>query len=849
MLDGLLPAARNKPWRSGGLFVRERQADTPWPWRGQPYLPYIGHPSPWAVELDDGSVLAIGMLFGKSHELSSARERNAAIRMIAALLQQGADDALIVNIHLVRHKIPTQWLLPEFGNAWCSYLARRYRETVLDGRLFTNIWLISTIIKPRNALGGVRGGKLTRRVSSWFARGEGDNTDVILRELDDLWLKLARTLEGYGLRRLGLREEPDPDWDESLPPEENRPILYSEIAEALHLILTAEWSPCPVPNGRLGEVIYADRVIFGPLPRSSYEIKLPDRSRFGAMYGLRHYMHRVGKGRFDPLLRAPFALVISQSFGYLNRPTALGKSTLQDKRMEAAGDKAGDLQEDLQEEINKLSSGKLEKGWHHFSCAVYADSMAELNRVSAEAHSLLANSGAQIARESNPGALEPAYFAQLPGNDQWRARPGKINTENFAHFITGFAAFPRGSKEGWWGPSMLPLKTRAGTVYDLIPHVADVGMWAIFGTIGSGKTVYLNTLLAMVRQYMTNRPGAIFRFGKDRDGELLIRAMGGRFVIVRFGEDSGLSPLKGLRNTPPDRAFLLSWVKGLIQIDGAGGILPADEARLARGIAAIMKKPAEMRSLSGLREYLGWKDPGGAGARLDRWCRGGSMGWAFDGATDEVGLSENQDRVVIRGFDLTAILDKPEIVNPAAAYLLYFVRSFIDGRRVAISMDECAAYLTHRFSVLFRDEFEDFLLRARKNNVLVWLSTQMPEHILGDAFGASLVEQCHSMAFTPTPTARREIYIDQLDFTPGEFRAITEVMLPGSRQLLLKRKGANAESVIIDFDMTGMEECLAVLSSSKNRVNFYEQLCAGAGTDDPAVVMPIYMARHREVRD
>ena len=221
--------------------------------------------------------------------------------------------------------------------------------------------------------------------------------------------------------------------------------------------------------------------------------------------------------------------------------------------------------------------------------------------------------------------MEAAYFAQLPGNLGWRTRPGAISSRNFAH-LAGFDAFPRGQKEGRWGPAMLRLKTTAATPYDYVPHVDDVGMTAIFGRIGSGKTTFLLFLLAMFDQYMVDRGGAVVFFDKDRGGELLVRAVGGRYLVVRSGEASGLAPLCGLDNTAASRAFLVKWLKALIALDDHGPLPPEDDRRLARAVGGVMKMPRELRSLEGLRQFLGWRDPKGAGARLERWCRGGALG-------------------------------------------------------------------------------------------------------------------------------------------------------------------------------------------------------------------------------
>ena len=115
-----------------------------------------------------------------------------------------------------------------------------------------------------------------------------------------------------------------------------------------------------------------------------------------------------------------------------------------------------------------------------------------------------------------------------------------------------------------------------------------------------------------------------------------------------------------------------------------------------------------MRSLAGLREFLLHGPAEGAGARLERWCRGNALGWAFDGDTDDVRLDAS-----ITGFDMTHLLDYEEVCAPAAAYLLHRVASVVDGRRFVMSCDEFRAYL---LNPMFAAVVDRFLLTVRKNN-------------------------------------------------------------------------------------------------------------------------------------
>ncbi len=626
--------------------------------------------------------------------------------------------------------------------------------------------------------------------------------------IEEIATQIEQDLAAYHPARLGLREGGKRDRYYPAP-------LFSEIAEALRLILYAAHEPVPLVSGPLGNSVYTDQVVFDRrihriLPpgvdKESYD---GPGTRWGVIFGLREYMEKTTPAMLDEVLRLDMPLVLSQSLGFMSRARAVSALDLKRSQMKAAGDPATKQRKQLKRAANEVGGGRAVRGSHHFSLGVGADTYPELVTNAPIARTALANSGAVVVSET--AGNEAAYFAQLPGNTYWRTRPASISSRNFAD-LAGFGAFPSGSPEGRWGPAMITFKTTAGTAYDFIPHEGDVGMMAIFGRTGSGKTVLLATLLAVFDQCIGD-DGVTVLFDKDRGGELLVRAVGGAYLAVRAGDASGLAPLHGLRDTPADRQFLSRWIKSIILLDGLGPLPAEDHARISRGVSAIMRKPRHLRSLAGLRQYLGWRDALGAGTRLERWCRNHEEGWVFDGERDEVDISA---RMV--GFDMTAILDDDDLVAAAAQYLLYRVRQMMDGRRMVVALDECRAYMLHE---QFQADTEDFLLTARKQNAIVILCTQEPEHLLKGTFGPTMVNQCRTQVFFPNATADENVYRGSLFLTEGEYRSIASGAMPGSRQFLLKRDSGSA---VIDFDLRSLPEFIAVLSGRAKTVRFGERM-------------------------
>jgi type IV secretion system protein VirB4 len=355
--------------------------------------------------------------------------------------------------------------------------------------------------------------------------------------------------------------------------------------------------------------------------------------------------------------------------------------------------------------------------------------------------------------------------------------------------------------------------------------VADVAMTIIFGPIGSGKTALLMFLLAMFEQSMADRnavsgtSGSVVFFDKDRGGELLVRASGGTYLELRRGQASGLAPLRGLMDSEADRDFFRGWIIALIQSDGKGTISPDEEKRLDRAVARQLSMPVELRSLAGLREYLGHSDPVGLGARLEKWCRGNALGWAFDGDKDDVKIDE-----AITGFDM------------------YRVTQILDGRRVVLSIDEFRFYLKNQ---QFASVVDNLLLTVRKSNGAVFLALQMPEHILESSLGPSIVAQCQTKIMFASPTADRNTYLDGLKCTEAEYRAVREDLVVGKRRFLLKREQG---SVICEFDLGSMREYIAVLSGRANTVRLAEELRRKFG-NEPEKWLPEFFHDYQTARD
>lgn len=791
----------------GQTASREREPDT--------YVPYIGHAAPGVLLLDDGSLLAIIRLDGAAFETADPREVNAHHAQRNILLRNIASDRLVLSTHVVRTLSDgSEYPDAECVSSFARELDAAYRDRLMSNRLFCNELFLSIVLRPAGS-GGVAEGN----IAALFARRKrGDRSreakPVNIEAIGNTVSTLLYELGSYGARQLTLRPE--------------NGIVFSELAETLRLVLTGEHMPVPLVNGHLGGAIYTDRVIVG---REAIEIRGAGGSSYAAAFGLREYPATTWPGMFDGVLGAPYRCILTQSFGFLGKQVAQNIMTRKQNQMVTAQDKAASQTAALTEAADLLASNAFVMGDHHLTLVTFADSLDNLRVVAARARRDLAESGAVITREDL--ALEAAYWAQLPGNMKLRTRPGAISSRNFAA-MASLHNYPTGKARGHWGEPITVFRSSGGTAYRTHLHspsgtVTDLGNLFIAGPSGSGKTTLMLFMLAMAER----QKATTVLFDKDRGGDILARAVGGTYLVLPSGEPSGLAPLKALTDKPADVEFIKELVKALVMEPGKD-MLPEDERRLELGVHAVMALPSAARSFGELRAFLGQSDAQGPGARLDKWCNGGALGWVLDNNVDLVSLD-----APFLGFDVTSVLDDPVTRGPILSYLFHRIESLLDGRRLVLAIDEFWKVL---LDPGFRDLVNDKLKTIRKQNGLVILATQSPADALRSPIAHSIIEQCPTQILMPNARADTVDYRDGLKLTEPEYLAVREDLTVGGHRFLLKQ---GSSSVVCELDLAGMDDLVAVLSGRASTVRLMERLIAQVGSD-PAAWLPHFRRQWRE---
>lgn len=765
------------------------------------HLPYLHHVSDHVVSLETRAIVTCLRLEGVSFETVDPAEINDLYTKLNLALRNVADERLALWSHVVRRRC-ADYPTGTFRSAFARDLDAAYRAHLTRQDLYRNELTLSLVWHPGRAP--------AERAASFLARlrrtRAPDDAAGGLKKLEDATRDLKTALAAYGPRRLGL--------------EERAGLLFSQPAEFLHELVSGENLPIPLVDGPIGPTLYTNRLIFG---REVVEIRGPGRSTFVGMFGLKEYPAVTKPGLLDGLLSAPMELVVAQSFAFLGKAEAKTVLTRKQNQLLSANDPAASQVAGLDTALDDLESGRFVMGEHHLSLLVRADDPRHLAEMMARGRRILAEAGAVVAREDL--GLEAAYWAQLPGQFRYRARAGAITSRNFAA-LSPFHTFPTGRADGThWGAAVACLKTASGSPYHFAFHAGDLGNTFVCGPSGSGKTVFITFALAQAEKLGCR----LVLFDKDRGSELAIRALGGTYLSLETGRPTGLAPLKRLDLTPENLDFLGRLVRCLVSNEGRT-LSPSDEARIDAGLVALRDLPPDERSFAALRVFLGQRDPNGIGARLERWCQDGPLGWALDGDADALCLD-----APALGFDMTAVLDDPELRTPLMMVLFHRVESLLDGRRLLIAIDEFWKALGDD---AFRNLANDGLKTIRKKNGMMLFATQSPRDALASPIAHTIVEQCATQVFFPNARGQAADYVDGFHLSQREFTLIKDELTPESRRFLVKQ---GRHAVVAELDLSRQDAHLAVLSGRTATVALVDRIRARVG-DDPARWLPIFHA-------
>ncbi len=792
-------------------------------------LPYVAHVAPNLIKTSSGQYLQSLRLGGVSFETVDDVVLNDWHERLNALWRNIASPNLALWTHLIRRRLSGSVALGEANN-FAEHLHRRYRRRLADESLMVNELYLSVLYRPTTDIGSSVAAQALKKMGTT----PSDRQDAEALEA------CGRTAQ-FISAALALHEP------EELGAYQRNGTWCSSLVEFLALLANGEWQPMPLPRGPLSQAMVTSRMLFGS---EVIEYRMPAATRIGAMLGIKEYPAASAVGVFDRLLSLPFPLVLTQSFTFLSRATSQGLLQRQIHRLANSGDFALSQAEALSSALDSLASNDFVMGDHHLSLQVIAEvpgsastdgvgaALRELNARLAAARNALAETGMTVAREDL--ALEAAFWAQFPGNSHFRPRKAPITSRNFAAMAASHN-YPCGrAVDNHWGDALALLMTSAHSPYHFSLHASDpaevdggsrkdTGHTLICGPTGSGKTVFVGFMVAML--YRAGATQVII--DKDRGLEILVRALGGEYLALPDGVASGLNPLQ-LPATPVHVEFLKQWLHALLRPPRGGQLSAREQVEIDQALRGVLALDPESRRLSMLIEFLDATAVDGLHTRLAPWCERthGAYAWVFDNRVDT--LSDRMGAGTLMGIDVSDFLNNSVTRAPLTLYLFHLIRQLLDGRRMVCWLDEFWRLLA---DPAFTDFAKDGPKTWRKLNGAMCFATQSTSDVLVSDICRTVVEQTATKVFFPNPDASASEYVDQLGLSEREFRLIKERLNPGARQFLVKQGHA---SVVCELDLKGFDAELSVLAGRRSTVEKMHQAMARFGTD-PGTWLPAFL--------
>jgi type IV secretion system protein VirB4 len=767
-------------------------------------LPYERHVDDQTIRTRQGALVQVIYVAGFPFETADTQELNYRKDVRDTMLRGIANSRFAVYHHVIRRRAAPE-AGGQFSNPFARALDKAWRDHLSEKRLFVNELFLTLVRRPLIARDGGLG--------TWFGKAAGPDLAGQardLRELDNAREAIVAALQPYGARVLTAY---DGEYG-----------AFSELLEFLSCLYNGELRPVQTPRGDIGRYLPYRRVSFGLDALELSKAGALERI-FAAMVSIKEYPQHTAPGILDAMMRLPHEFTVSESFAFVDRQVALDRMNLALRRMRAADDDALSLRRDLSIAKDNVAAGRSVFGEHHLTVMVKANSLTALDEAVADVQASFNEIGIIAVREDV--AMEPAFWAQFPGDFSDIPRRSLISSANFAGLASCHNQ-PLGKAEGnHWGPAVTVMETTAASPYFFSFHRGDLGNFLIIGPSGSGKTVLLNFLIAQAQKF---DPRVAF-FDKDRGAEIFLRALGGRYDVLRPGQASGFNPLR-LADTPVNRRFLQHWAARLLSVHGE--MLTADDsAMIADAVGANYEQQPQYRRLRFFRElFAGARRPqaGDLAARLSPWCGDGDRAWLFDNEDDHIDVSAR-----IIGFDMTQVLDDPVLRTPAMMYLFHRVEERMDGTPSITVIDEGWKALDDD---VFVQRLRDWEKTIRKRGGIIGFATQSASDALDSRISSAVIEQTATQIFLPNPKAQISEYCDGFGLTSHEYDLVRS--LPDTSRCFLIKHGR--DSVVARLNLSGMSDLLTVLSGRERTVRRLDELRTALG-DDPAAWMPALLQK------
>ncbi|WP_218813527.1 VirB4 family type IV secretion/conjugal transfer ATPase [Rickettsiella endosymbiont of Dermanyssus gallinae] len=703
----------------------------------------------------------------------------------------------------------------EFQSGFSQQLNEKYRQKIQQRPMFQNEMYIGIVTKPAEGI--------LNQGFNWFKKlnhqaGKIAQQQQLLKTREALTAvtqKIVKTLSDYQPRLLSVYQKGG--------------MAFSEPLALMGQLINADKQTIPLLMQDASAYLPRKRLFFNR-HSGTIESRTGDNiKQFSAVISIKAYPSMTYQGILDGLNSLRMEYTLTQSFRFYDRYLAKTRLRDQQRDMQQTKEESVRQTEQIDESFDDTASGEVNYGKHHFSLICYANTLEQLNQHVGEIIALLSDRDIVCVREEV--GCECAFWAQLPGNFSYIVREAEISTKNIAAFASLHDS-PRGQREhNFWGDAVTVLETLSGSPYYFNFHERDVGNFMVVGSMGSGKTLLVGFLIAQSMKFGGKR----VIFDKDRGLEILVRALGGTYEILKPGIATGFNPCQ-LADTPENHTFLLQLFKQLLK----SPTKPLDESEIKlieEAITGMYRLNLSERQFCHIAPFFGVNKKGSLRARFELWHGGCENSWLFDNAQDCFEQQRYESDVI--GLDLSHILKDESCKIPALMYLLHRFSQQLEGQRGLIFLDEASPALQDKY---FKPIINDLSRTPRKKNNCFGLGTQAAYDTTLSKNHQVINEAAACKIFFPNPMADRKTYMEHFGLSEREFELIKT--LPNESHYFLLNYGRGKTSVVLRANLQGLEDEIAVISGRTETIALLDTIRAEVG-NDPSIWLPIFHQRRK----
>jgi len=466
------------------------------------------------------------------------------------------------------------------------------------------------------------------------------------------------SLKGYSARRLEVYEKDG--------------IHYSEPLEFFNKIVNLSSERLPLKESSMADKLTENRVAFG---FNACEIRNRDSIRFGCLFSVKEYTELANIALVE-LFNLPVEIVVSETIDFVSGKLALKDYQYQKYITNLSKDKFLSEVLRLEEVVETNDESHTDYAEHQVTIMMIEDNLAALEKQAEKFIEDLATLGLVAVREDL--VMEDCFWSQLPANFAF-IRRNSYTPSAWLGSLAWISRAPVGNRTGnRWGNAITILPLKDNTPYFFNFHRGDSGHSLISGPEEKSRNQLLNFLISESMKFKPH----IFYFTKNRASEIFLKAIGAKsysFHNSSLNIALKLNPLQ-LPDSPENRLFLAELLEFLLTAENAG--IPENQQKLFEAVAKIYMLTPDKRRFSQISTIL---ENSGLGSYLENfseWHSSGKYAHIFDNETDNLSWQSR-----INHFDISTVASDSTALKAALIYLLYRVKSRLDGTPAIIVMD------------------------------------------------------------------------------------------------------------------------------------------------------------------